>query len=164
MGKATWTEEDIEFLKKRWKTAGWSCTDIGNALGKSKNAVIGKAGRLGLSETPMKIKYAPIIREVILEIVEGIPLSNAENHHCRYMQIKGYICGKQVTRGGYCEKHFEITHSENPARTWTKERLAELIAAYNEGMGLSDIAYRMNLKYTQIMYKVDYLRRKGILN
>jgi GcrA cell cycle regulator len=164
MGKTTWTEEDVEFLKARWGAKEWSAAVIGNAIGKSRNAVIGKAGRLGLSTKPPVFKPAPIIREVIPENVEGIPLSDVESHHCRFMQVKGYVCGEQITRGSYCEKHFEEAHSENAPKTWTKQRLAELIAAYNEGMAPSDIAYRMNLKYTQIMYKVDYLRRKGILN
>jgi GcrA cell cycle regulator len=46
--QATWTTERIALLKNRMD-AGLSCGQIAQELGVSRNAVIGKANRLGLS-------------------------------------------------------------------------------------------------------------------
>jgi GcrA cell cycle regulator len=45
---ATWTTKRIELLKNRIM-AGLSCSEIAREIGLSRNAVIGKANRLGLS-------------------------------------------------------------------------------------------------------------------
>ena len=45
---ATWTTERIALLKNRIM-AGLSCSEIAREIGLSRNAVIGKANRLGLS-------------------------------------------------------------------------------------------------------------------
>src|SRR3954462_1051819 len=46
---ATWTDERVEILKKLW-TDGLSASQIANELGNvTRNAVIGKVHRLGLS-------------------------------------------------------------------------------------------------------------------
>lgn len=51
----TWTVERVEELKRLW-AEGWSGTQIGAALGITRNAVIGKANRLHL--TP-RVKAPP---------------------------------------------------------------------------------------------------------
>jgi GcrA cell cycle regulator len=48
MTVTTWTQERIALLKDRIN-AGFSCGQIARELGVSRNAVIGKANRLGLS-------------------------------------------------------------------------------------------------------------------
>ena len=45
---ATWTSERIELLK-RYLQAGLSCGQIAREIGVTRNAVIGKRNRLGLS-------------------------------------------------------------------------------------------------------------------
>jgi len=69
----TWTEERIADLMRMW-TAGHTVSCIGNALGVSKNTVIGKAHRLKLpsrpspirlSTSPRKPKPAPMAKRVI---------------------------------------------------------------------------------------------------
>jgi GcrA cell cycle regulator len=45
---ATWTSERIELLKRRLH-AGLSCGQIAREIGVTRNAVIGKVNRLGLS-------------------------------------------------------------------------------------------------------------------
>lgn len=45
---STWTPERVERLKELWN-AGLSGAAIGRQLGMSKNAVVGKAGRLNLA-------------------------------------------------------------------------------------------------------------------
>ena len=53
----SWTDERINTLKKMWKE-GKSAAEIAKALGKgvTRNAVIGKAHRMGLSGRPSPIK------------------------------------------------------------------------------------------------------------
>ena len=51
----SWTPELIKELKKLWKK-GLTTGEIGRILGISKNAVVGKAHRLGLESRPSPIK------------------------------------------------------------------------------------------------------------
>ncbi len=53
----SWTEERIEELTRLWE-AGRSASQIGQVLGMSKNAVIGKAHRLKLPARPSPIRAA----------------------------------------------------------------------------------------------------------
>lgn len=50
-----WTPELIKDLKKHWKR-GLTTGEIGRLIGMSKNAVVGKAHRLGLESRPSPIK------------------------------------------------------------------------------------------------------------
>ena len=52
-----WTEEQIDQLKDLW-SEGLSTSEIGRKLGVTKNAVVGKAHRLGLPPRPSPIKRA----------------------------------------------------------------------------------------------------------
>lgn len=56
----SWTDERIALLKKMWKE-GKSAADIAKMLAKgvTRNAVIGKAHRMGLSGRPSPIKKPP---------------------------------------------------------------------------------------------------------
>ena len=45
--RTEWPPEKIEALKRYWAD-GLTCSEIGNRIGKTRNAVIGKATRLGL--------------------------------------------------------------------------------------------------------------------
>jgi len=61
----SWTDERIALLKKMWKE-GKSAADIAKTLGKgvTRNAVIGKAHRMGLSNRPSPIKKpAPVLKK-----------------------------------------------------------------------------------------------------
>ena len=51
----SWTEERIDDLRRLWD-AGYSASAIGKQIGMSKNAVIGKAHRLGLRARPSPIR------------------------------------------------------------------------------------------------------------
>lgn len=50
-----WTDEQVEELKHLWDK-GLTTGEIGKALGVSKNAVVGKAHRLGLNSRPSPIR------------------------------------------------------------------------------------------------------------
>jgi GcrA cell cycle regulator len=47
-----WTDARVELLKKLWAEPGLSCRLIANELGTTRNAIIGKGGRLRLPMRP----------------------------------------------------------------------------------------------------------------
>ena len=60
----SWTEERIERLKKMWHD-GATASQIADELGGvSRNAVIGKAHRLGLEQRPSPVKRQPLEKVV----------------------------------------------------------------------------------------------------
>lgn len=54
-----WTDEKVESLKLLWLDRGLKCSDIGNLLGVTKAAVIGKVARLGLPKRRGATKPRP---------------------------------------------------------------------------------------------------------
>lgn len=58
-----WTADQVEHLKRLWHE-GFSTAEIGRQLGISKNAVVGKSHRLGLSPRPSPIRRSarPTVR------------------------------------------------------------------------------------------------------
>jgi hypothetical protein len=107
-----WTDEESEMLKRLWETR--SAKDIGALMGKTRNAVIGKANRLGL---PMKkaapgmrqarditvrpkrvrapapprlkpIRLAPMVLEEPVPVDGGLHIMQLETRHCR--EVVGY--------------------------------------------------------------------------
>ena len=69
----SWTPELIKELKKLWKK-GLTTGEIGRSIGMSKNAVVGKAHRLGLESRPSPIKR----EEVIPQKEKGIRVPKKE--------------------------------------------------------------------------------------
>lgn len=55
-----WTPELIKDLKKLWKK-GLTTGEIGRLIGMSKNAVVGKAHRLGLESRPSPIRREKVV-------------------------------------------------------------------------------------------------------
>jgi hypothetical protein len=45
-----WPDDEEDFLRRHYKTKGWSAAKIAVKLGRTRNEVIGKAHRLGLSK------------------------------------------------------------------------------------------------------------------
>ncbi|KQU62189.1 GcrA cell cycle regulator [Sphingomonas sp. Leaf339] len=75
----SWTDERIETLRKMWE-GGQTASQIAEALGEvSRNAVIGKAHRLGLQARPSPVKMSPseptpVVVEAVSEpVVEAAP-------------------------------------------------------------------------------------------
>ena len=64
-----WTDERLEELKKLW-TQGLSISQIGEALGVSRNAIAGKAHRMGLPKRPSPISKPKAKKPQVEPVVE----------------------------------------------------------------------------------------------
>ena len=64
-----WTDERLEELKKLW-AQGLSISQIGEALGVSRNAIAGKAHRMGLPKRPSPISKPKAEKPKIEPVVE----------------------------------------------------------------------------------------------
>ena len=72
----SWTDDRIEMLRAHWD-AGMTASQIAEALGEgvSRNAVIGKAHRLGLEARPSPVKVTEAVSAVVTAVVaaaEGV--------------------------------------------------------------------------------------------
>lgn len=70
-----WTDDRLEKLKELW-SQGLSISQIGEALGVSRNAIAGKAHRMGLPKRPSPISRPKVEKPkvVVPEPVENLPL------------------------------------------------------------------------------------------
>ena len=64
-----WTDERLEELKKLW-AQGLSISQIGEALGVSRNAIAGKAHRMGLPKRPSPISKPKAEKPKVESVVE----------------------------------------------------------------------------------------------
>ena len=100
-----WTEERVETLKGLWKN-GYTARQIAERLGGvTRNAVIGKAHRLGLSSRPQPIKReeAPIDLSKMARTCQW-PIGHPGQDDFRF-------CGKPATPGKpYCESHCAVAY------------------------------------------------------
>ena len=68
----SWNEENIRELRRLWD-AGYSASAIGKQIGITKNAVIGKAHRLGLKSRPSPIKRGGATKAAIAPVLRKAP-------------------------------------------------------------------------------------------
>lgn len=116
-----WTDERIEELKALW-AEGLTTGEIGKRLGVSKNAVVGKAHRLGLQGRPSPIKReqkprqdAPASRkkETDPKIRSVVDLSV---HTCRWpigdpREPGFHFCGApSLPNKPYCAEHASVAY------------------------------------------------------
>lgn len=104
-----WTEDAVDILRTMW-TEGRSAREIGERLGMTRNAVIGKANRLGLSHKAQppapKVEvqtYAPgtlDLNERMCRWPIGHP-GDADFHFCGNARIAGRP---------YCERHCALAY------------------------------------------------------
>jgi GcrA cell cycle regulator len=108
----SWNDEKINRLKKLWQE-GLTTGEIGKRLGISKNAVVGKAHRLGLKGRPSPIKRparAPVEIKKQPE-VKVFTLTDLSSQTCRWpigdpKHEDFRFCGKPVVAGKpYCAEH-----------------------------------------------------------
>ncbi len=119
-----WTEERVERLSELW-AAGWSARQIADRLGGiTRNAVIGKANRLGLSK-PTKSSMTrqrkreeevPVVEEVFEAPEGGVSILTLTHATCRWPighpgEENFYFCGARSKTGQpYCEHHARLAY------------------------------------------------------
>ncbi len=69
----SWTDERIALLRTSWES-GMTASQIAEALGEgvTRNAVIGKAHRLGLEARPSPVKLGEIVQDVVEGVVAAV--------------------------------------------------------------------------------------------
>ena len=98
-----WTEEKMDLLKSLWKQ-GKSASEIATILGEevSRNAIIGKAHRLGLAGRPSPIKKKELKQTTLYGLTERMckwPIGDPK-------QPDFHFCGKAVDiTVTYCPEH-----------------------------------------------------------
>jgi len=100
----TWTEERIEQLTQLWEE-GVTTAEIGRRIGVSKNAVIGKVHRIGL--TPRVITEKPAPRRNVFEFTG--PACMWPSGHPSDDDF--HFCGDRPMAGKpYCEHHSALAY------------------------------------------------------
>ena len=122
-----WTEERLAQLRSLWDE-GLSISQIGDALGVSRNAIAGKAHRMGLpkrpspisktaSETKKKVKPKPQAEPVNLPLRLELRKLQWSRSRCCWPtgdpKLSGFsFCGEPVVPGKpYCLKHCEEAYT-----------------------------------------------------
>ena len=118
--KNYWTKTKVEKLSKLWRQ-GVSARDIAEKLGDiSRNAVIGKANRLGLSKK-LSSESQTIKKEINTSSL--VPSMNG----CKWPighpgDNDFYFCGKQVIPGKpYCGEHCLIAYRRKDSHQKVKK-------------------------------------------
>ena len=100
-----WTEDRVNLLKGMW-TNGYTARQIAEKLGGvTRNAVIGKAHRLGLSSRPQQVKRAV-----------HVPLPHVVERFCQWPighpgSDDFHFCGAPAVPGKpYCQKHCGVAY------------------------------------------------------
>lgn len=115
-GSNAWTDERLELLRRLWGN-GLSITQIGNELGVSRNAVVGKVHRMGLPK-----RQSPIVRAEKPEEPrkrKASPLTAAEWDRSKCSWPIGdpkssdfHFCGDKIVPGRpYCSKHCAVAYT-----------------------------------------------------
>ena len=111
----TWTDDRVALLRQLWGS-GKSASEIAQMIGDvSRNAVIGKAHRLGLSGRPSPIKRRPEPEPVETRPGSATILSLTERM-CRWPigdpREPGFrFCGKSAMHGQpYCAEHAALAY------------------------------------------------------
>ena len=119
-----WTDERLEKLKELW-TQGLSISQIGEALGVSRNAIAGKAHRMGLPKRPSPISRPKVekLKVGVHAVTENLPL-RLELRQLEWSRSKccwpsgdpkknGFVfCGDAIVPGRpYCLTHCQEAYT-----------------------------------------------------
>ena len=124
---STWTAKDIAELCE-YAREGLSAKQIGDKIGRTRNAVIGKLHRLGMG-TKITIKtHEPVKEKAEVFEIGQIPLAEIQLNQCRYMG-GGYddklCCGKPIHAWSMCEEHYGICIENPKSKKETDKKLDE---------------------------------------
>ncbi len=124
---STWTQERIAEVTRLWDE-GLTTAEIGKVLGVSKNAVVGKAHRLGLPARPSPIrrtkseglaKVKPVVKPPVQPRISASVI-NTSGACCKWPfghpgEENFHFCESPSLVGkSYCPKHYEMAYL--PAR------------------------------------------------
>lgn len=118
----SWTDERIAKLEELWRK-GVSASEIADILGDvTRNAVIGKAHRLGLSGRPSPIRVKKTAGASIQDLTDKMckwPIGDPK--HADF-----HFCGAAAHPGfPYCAKHASIAYQTPQKRREEEEREKE---------------------------------------
>ncbi len=145
---ASWTDDEIATLKDMW-SKGISGKDIAKELNRSRNSIMGKIDRMGLSkpgETRLpRPRYTPLIktkRTLALRGLTGryrrieytpppnfetgnVPFRLVRGGQCRFIAcgtagLETLMCGEPVVQGSYCGFHHQLTTLKKNAPLLTR--------------------------------------------
>ena len=103
-----WTQYEIDFLTRNYKLMSY--VDIGSKLGRSKNSVIGQAGRLNLQKGHSKKKPEP--KPVVVDFVlpKDNPLASHKAGQCLYIKDNKCCSAQALKPYPYCVEHKNICY------------------------------------------------------
>ena len=120
-GRFLWTPARVKTLAELWKR-GVPVKEIGVVIGVGKNAVVGKASRLGLPRRESPICPAKNPRPLKLEANRGLPqLADLRDGQCHWPfgnpgDPDFWFCGRPVVTGRpYCQEHCLIAYQGKQA-------------------------------------------------
>jgi GcrA cell cycle regulator len=134
-----WTTENMETLRQMWAD-GASASKIGEVVGKTRNAVIGKVHRLKLTPRqrtssvkhdkprtrsrkarPPTLPTRPLPTSPTVVSEYPVSLMELRPRHCRFplwnaTEHTGLFCGDPATVGPYCQEHARACFTSNYAQ------------------------------------------------
>lgn len=110
-----WTEKELIYLRANYHL--YSSEELAKALGRTKNSVIGKASRMGISGVdkhrqvvtrnepidPTPIKYQKRPDRTLFKLEDLKP----NQCHYPYGVDDKEFCGLKREHGAYCEEHYK---------------------------------------------------------
>ncbi len=116
----TWTDERVSLLRQLWGN-GKSASEIAQILGDeiTRNAVIGKAHRLGLSGRPSPIRKKPAAEA---EVASGATILSLTDRMCKWpigdpREPGFHFCGRPSVAGlPYCQEHAALAYQSPNAK------------------------------------------------
>ena len=113
-----WTEEQIKELIALWNQ-GLPTSEIGRKIGATKNAVVGKAHRLGLTKRQSPIRRKP--QEVRIVKLDGLRAGMCSWPIGEPGTEGFHFCGKPAVPGKpYCAEHCSIAYVSGKERKETE--------------------------------------------
>jgi GcrA cell cycle regulator len=126
-----WTDEKVKMLMQLWET-GQSITQIGKALGMTRNAVVGKAHRIGLAK-----RASPIVRsDKPAQPRVASPAPSHGHHHTPHAHRAPAAPAAQAEHAGSEGRSSNEHHHRSPGTEKPTQQLsAAMLAALTPSTG-----------------------------